>query len=120
MCTSENNYVKNIIAPNTQPKTDFDILHQPYHDIRDIINNENKTCLIMDDFNIDLLECNSQNETNDCCGIYFWHGFLPQILKPTIITQPTATLIDHFYLIIINDVTDQFGIFHIYQIHVQI
>ena len=50
-------------------------------------------------------------------------GFIPYITKPTRITSTTATLIDHLYFnhthteydsgIIITDMTDHFGIFHL-------
>ena len=99
--TSENNHDKNIIGliyrPNTQPKADIDIFSSTLQDIMDIINNEKKSCLLMGDFNIDLLKYNLHNKTNDFVDSIFGKGFLPQILKPTRITQSTATLIDHIY-----------------------
>ena len=125
--TSENNHDKNIIGliyrPNTQPKVDIDIFSSTLQDIMDSINNENKSCLLMGDFNIDILKYNLHNKTNDFVDSIFGKVFLPQILKPTRITKSTATLIDHIYSndillnsasgIIINDVADHFGTFHI-------
>jgi hypothetical protein len=88
------------------------------NDIMDMINTEKKTCIIMGDFNIDLLKYNTHNKTNDYIDNVFAKGFLPLILKPTRITQSTATLIDHIYSndiksnstsgIIINDLVDHF------------
>ena len=47
-------------------------------------------------------------------------GFLPYILKPTRVTDTSATLIDHIIGptnhdsgIIVTDLTDHFGVFHI-------
>ena len=59
------------------------------------IHQENKLCLVMGDFNIDLLKIDSHpNSENflDLMGSYF---FQPQILQPTRITEHSATLIDN-------------------------
>jgi hypothetical protein len=77
----------------------------------------------MGDFNIDLLKYNSHTKTNEYVDNVFSRGFLPIITKPTRIFQSSATLIDHIYTnsissdsssgIIITDVADHFGTFHI-------
>ena len=84
----------------------------------DIINNEKKSCVIMGDFNIDLLKYSSHAKTNDYVDNVFTRGFVPLMTKPT----KNATLIDHIYSnniqsdassgIIVTDVADYFGIFH--------
>jgi hypothetical protein len=63
----------------------------------DITNNEKKNCITMGDFSADLLKYNTHNKTNDYIDNMFAKGFLPLILTPTRITQPTATLHDHIY-----------------------
>ena len=65
-------------------------------------------------------------KTNDYIDNIFSRGFIPRICKPTRITQSSATVIDHIYTndichnsksgIIITDVADHFGIFHIVQL----
>ena len=73
----------------------------------------------MGDFNINLLQYNSNSKTNDFLDDVFSIGFVPVILKPTRITDTTATLLDHIYTnnitelkqsaIIITDVADHLG-----------
>ena len=73
--------------------------------------------------NINLLKYDTHSKTNDYLNNLFSHGFLPLITKPTRVTPVTASLIDHIYTnnilhpgssgIIINDVADHFGTFHI-------
>ena len=75
------------------------------------------------DYNINLLNFGTHNKTNDFVNDVISQGFLPYIMKPTRITPTSATLIDHIYYnhiythsksgIIINDLADPFGIFHI-------
>jgi len=63
----------------------------------DIIHQENKLCLIMGDFNIDLMKIESRPESSnflDTLGSYF---FQPFILQPTRITNHSATLIDNVF-----------------------
>ena len=63
----------------------------------EMVHRENKICLLMGDFNIDLLKANlniaSDNFLNSL-GSYF---FQPQILQPTRITNHSSTLIDNIY-----------------------
>ena len=84
-----------------------------------IINKE-KQCII-----IDLLKFETHPKTETYLDNKFCNGYLPLglIVKPTRITASSATLIDHIYTnnitsrshsgIIITDVADHFGIFHI-------
>ena len=61
------------------------------------INKEKKYCIIMGDFNIDLLNFDSHKDTEDfvnTLGSYFFH---PQILKPTRFANHSATLIDNIF-----------------------
>ena len=80
----------------------------------------------MGDFNIDLLKVNIHAKTNEFVNDVISQGFLPKITRPTRITPHSATLIDHIYSndnrptsqnstsgIIITDVADHFGTFHI-------
>jgi hypothetical protein len=63
----------------------------------EMVRRENKICLLMGDFNIDLLKANlniaSDNFLNSL-GSYF---FQPQILQPTRITNHSSTLIDTIF-----------------------
>ena len=65
--------------------------------ILDKITQENKFCLIMGDFNVDLLKYESHSASDtftNTLGSYF---FQPHILQPTRITDHSATLIDNIF-----------------------
>jgi len=78
---------------------------------------------MMGDVNMDLLKFGTHDKTNDYVDGIFSHGYIPVILKPTRLTNTSATLIDHIYSsntrsestsgIILTDVADHFGIFYI-------
>ena len=77
----------------------------------------------MGDYNINLLHFGTHQKTNEFLDDVISQGFVPNITKPTRITPISATLIDHIYSnhtyanfnsgIIITDVADHFGIFHV-------
>ena len=115
-----------VYRPNTQPRADNDIFMQKIIEIQSKIKEEKKSYL-MGDFNIDLLKVNIHAKTNEFVNDVISQGFLPKITRPTRITPHSATLIDHIYYandnrptsqnstsgIIITDVADHFGTFHI-------
>ena len=61
------------------------------------INKEKKYCIIMGDFNIDLLSFDSHKDTEDFVNTLASYFFHPQILKPTRFTNHSATLIDNIF-----------------------
>ena len=61
----------------------------------DRINQENKTCIIMGDFNIDLLKFKSHSATDGFLNTLGSNFFQPYIMQPTRITNHSATLIDN-------------------------
>jgi len=112
-----------IYRPNTAPKADLNIFATTYLEILEIINREKKQSVIMGDFNIDLLQFNKHNATDDFINNIFSQCYVPVITKPTRVTHTSATLIDHIYTnnitgpsksgIIITDMADHFGVFYI-------
>ena len=61
------------------------------------INSENKKCIFMGDFNIDLLRSNTNNATSyflDTLNSFF---FIPQIIQPTRLAKTSKTLIDNIF-----------------------
>ena len=62
----------------------------------------NKTCAIMGDFNVNLINYASHSQTNEFYDLFSSYGFRPLILQPTRITSTTSTLIDNIF---INDIT---------------
>ena len=89
----------------------------------DRVNNEKKIGVIMGDMNIDLLKFGIHDDTNAYLDGIFSRGFLPLILRPTRICSTSASLIDHMFTndimqlsfsgILLTDVADHFGTFHI-------
>ena len=59
------------------------------------INGENKQCVLMGDFNIDLLKLVSHNESSDFYNSISSHFFTPYILQPT--RLHSKTLIDNTF-----------------------
>lgn len=121
--TEKNTIVGVIYRPNTLPRADVDIFSSTLFDVMDIINSEKKFSVMMGDVNMDLLKFGTHDKTNDYVDGIFSHGYIPVILKPTRLTNTSATLIDHIYSnnarsestsgIILTDVADHFGIFYI-------
>ena len=62
------------------------------------IHRENKYCMIMGVFNLDLLKFESHPATDDFMNILGTSFFHPHILQPTRITDHSATLIDNIFL----------------------
>ncbi len=104
------------------PNANMDIFSNTFHVTTEIINSENKTCVLMGDLNIDLLKYRSNEKTNIFIDELISNGYIPVILKPTRIDKSSATLIDHIYTniidrpnvsgIITTDVADHFGVFY--------
>ena len=64
----------------------------------DQIQNSNKMCVILGDFNINLLNSDSHRPTEDFVNNMYTYFMNPQIIQPTRITDHTATLIDNVFL----------------------
>ncbi len=124
-CDKQKSVVIGIIyRPNTPPKADLDAFINHIRELSNKINREGKQIILMGDFNMDLLKCNTHAKTNDLVEETFTRGLLPLITKPTRITSHSATLIDHIYSninasniksgIIVTDLSDHFGTFSIF------
>ena len=61
------------------------------------LSQENKYCLLMGDFNLNLINSDSHKETKDFVNTLGSFSFHPQRLKPTRITEHSATLIDNIF-----------------------
>jgi len=61
------------------------------------VNQENKLCLIMGDFNFDLLKIETHPDSENFINSLGTYFFQPQILQPTRITDHSATLIDNIF-----------------------
>ena len=110
LCTSDNeheslwieiesNHQHNIICGVVyrHPNANINMTLKYIYSIIEKIHNENKYCIMMGDFNINLLNYETHPDTDafiNILGSYYVH---PQILKPTRITDHTATLIDNIF-----------------------
>ena len=63
----------------------------------DIINGEGKLCVLLGDFNINLLNFETHKPTEEFINTMCINFYEPHIIKPTIITYHTATLIDNIF-----------------------
>ena len=61
------------------------------------IQHENKLCLFMGDFKIDLMKFETHTESKNFTNILSSYFFQPQIFQQTRITNHSATLIDNIF-----------------------
>ena len=66
-----------------------------FNEVIDKVGSENKLCYLMGDFNINLLNYQSNNLTGEFIDIMYSNLLCPLINGPTRITSHTATLIDN-------------------------
>ena len=100
-----------------------DIFIQTMKDLQQHLAAENKETYLIGDMNIHLLKCSNHLKTGEFLKSVFSHGFLPLTTKSTHLIDHSATLKDHIYAnkqhilstsgIIINDISDHFGVFAI-------
>ena len=64
---------------------------------------ENKEVILLGDFIIDLLKCDSNKNVSDFLDIIYSTNLVPNITSPTRLTSRSQTLIDNIFSSIIND-----------------
>ena len=64
---------------------------------------ENKEVILLGDFNIDLLKCDSNKNVSNFLDIIYCTNLLPNIISPTRLTSRSQTLIDNIFSSVIND-----------------
>ena len=62
-----------------------------------LVSRENKSILLLGDFNINLLKYNSSQEVSNFLDLLGSHLILPQVILPTRITETSRTLIDNIF-----------------------
>ena len=89
------------------------------------IKSENKTLYFLGDYNVDLLNIDKHQDSQDFIDLMYSNSFLPAITKPTRVTAKSATLIDNIFStnitdnehifngILYTDITDHFPVFYI-------
>ena len=66
------------------------------------ISKERKSIFLLGDFNVNLLNYNEHNQTNEVLGSLASNSFIPLILQPTRITSHSNTLIDNIFSNVID------------------
>ena len=66
------------------------------------ISKEQKSIFILGDFNVNLLNYNDHNQTNEFLDSLASNSFIPLILQPTRITSHSNTLIDNIFSNVID------------------
>ena len=66
------------------------------------ISNEQKPIFLLGDFNVNLLNYNEHNQTNEFLDSLASNSFIPLILQPTRITSHSNTLIDNIFSNVID------------------
>jgi hypothetical protein len=108
------------------PNSKYDLFENEINKILSKIDKENKICYLMGHFNIDLLKSESCDYANRFFEQLLTSSYIPLILKPTRITQHTATLIDNIFTndievtnsssngIIYSDISDHLPVVHVH------
>ena len=92
---AEHNIICGIIYRHPHGNLDNFMAH--LNSVIEKIHRENKYCVLLGDFNLDLLKFESHPGTNDFLNTLVSSYFQPQILQPTRITDHSATLIDNIF-----------------------
>ena len=104
------------------PKTDLEQLIEFISNFCQ--NTRNKTIYLCGDFNIDLLQYDTNNVTNYFIDLLYRFGLHPLITRPTRITSHSNSLIDNIFTtnlsdihsgLIINDLSDHLPIFLMFE-----
>ena len=78
----------------------LDFKNNYVNQIFEILSKKRKKGFLIGDFNINLLNCNDHQPTNDFLDSLASNSFIPYILHPTRITSHSKTLIDNIFSII--------------------
>ena len=86
-----------------------------------VISKNNKECILLGDWNIDLIKHNCHRQTAEFLDIMYSKLFVPLITRPSRITSHTATLLDNIFVnnpsnylhsgLLISDISDHQPVF---------
>ena len=82
------------------PSSDITNFNNHISSILQKVQKENKSLIIMGDFNINLVNYDSHPETNDFINLMVSHYLLPRILHQTRVTDHSTMIIDNIFLIL--------------------
>ena len=69
------------------------------HNLLDKVTREQKSVSLLGDFNVNLLNYNNDNTTNEFLDSLPSNSFVPYILQPTQLTYHCKTLIDNIHVL---------------------
>lgn len=105
------------------PDTDVSIFNDVLSSTIELISNKGRVCILLGDFNIDILKSES-NLSTEFLNIFYASYFHPLIYKPTRITNKSATLIDNIFTnyfdhmissgLLLTDISDHLPIFQFF------
>ena len=95
----QSNHNQNIICGvfYRHPHSNIDAFITFLNQTLDKISNEQKNCVLMGDFNLNLLNVDSHPSTEEFLNTFGTYFYNPHILQPTRITNHSATLIDNIF-----------------------
>ena len=85
----------NIYRPPRDVNTNYHTFIEEMNPIFEILNNKNCECIILGDFNIDLLKTNERPIFSEYLDNIISHNFFPKITLPTRFSFKRGTLIDN-------------------------
>ena len=111
------------------PNTNISTFNDTLGEILNKIKVERKSCYLLGDYNINLLNADKHPSTQEFVDLMYSNNMFPVITKPTRVTSHSATLIDNLFCntilkqetfsgILYTDITDHFPIFYVDHSHV--
>ena len=102
------------------PDSDINTFNDALQSTLESITKESKLCLLLGDWNVNLLKCTSHSASADFLNTLYSFNFFPSITMPTRIKPPSATLIDNIIFnsldyeitsgILLCDISDHFPV----------
>ena len=105
------------------PDTDINCFNEDLSQLLLKIKGEKKSAYFLGDWNINILNSDSHQPTGDFIELMYSHALFPNIVKPTRVTNSSATLIDNIFSntlsgnsrlfsgILYTDISDHFPVF---------
>ena len=90
------------------PGTEMLIFNENMSSLLNALENENKYCYLMGDYNINLLNYGKHKETSEFVDLIHSYPFISLINKPTRLASQNATLIDNIFANFYNHIENTF------------
>jgi hypothetical protein len=104
------------------PDSNLDLFMSGFTCVLSSLTKSRADCVIVGDFNIDLLKWESHTRTNDFVDTLYSHSMIPMITRPTRFSKNTSTLIDNILInkpnnaaisgLLVTDISDHLPVFY--------